>query len=199
MKKVRVQKVLTILRLLQQSSRGIYSILFLAVHFFLRWRVGGFLIWITSIFSFLLCISFIRDKTVLVGIDEAIGWCCGIFIHSDYFGIMAYGIARIDWSVFKFFHLYISLYYFPIFTFISAGIVNVFVPSWWRTWAVHAHNVQQHFLGVDCKKFWFGFMGIIYNMWHLGIIIGNNGLKQKKFCLYLLDDGFGINRIHFAF
>ena len=81
----------------------------------------------------------------MVAVDQAIGGVSGILIQFPlYFGIM--GIMQssgmVEWISSFFVHISNSTTY-PIFTFISAGIINIFVPSGGGQWAVQGPIIIQ--------------------------------------------------------
>jgi len=150
-----------------------------------------------------LCILFHqRIKTFLSAIDEAIGGAAGILIQFPiYFGIM--GIMNSSGLIDQFSNFFISISTsttFPIFTFISAGIVNVFVPSGGGQWAVQGPIIVQAALslGVDLPK---SILALAYgdqitNMlqpfWAIPLL-GITGLKAKEILPYtLLMMGLGL-------
>ena len=129
----------------------------------------------------------------LKAIDSAIGGASGILIQFPlYFGIMGImnGSGLID--VFSDFFVSISNQNtFPIFSFISAGIVNVFVPSGGGQWGVQGPILIKAALdiGVDLPK---SIMALSYgdqltNMlqpfWALPLL-GITGLKAKEILPY---------------
>ena len=129
----------------------------------------------------------------LKAIDEAIGGASGILIQFPlYFGIM--GIMNSSGLVQLFSDFFVSISNettFPIFTFISAGIVNVFVPSGGGQWGVQGPIILQAAseLGVSIPK---SIMALAYgdqltNMlqpfWALPLL-GITGLKAKEILPY---------------
>ena len=129
----------------------------------------------------------------LKAIDNAIGGASGILIQFPlYFGIMGImnGSGLID--VFSDFFVSISNQNtFPIFSFISAGIVNVFVPSGGGQWGVQGPIIIKAALdiGVELPK---SIMALSYgdqltNMlqpfWALPLL-GITGLKAKEILPY---------------
>ena len=73
----------------------------------------------------------------LKGVNQAIGGASEILIQFLYFGIM--GIMNSSGLVSVFSDFFVSISNpntFPIFAFISAGIVNIFVPSGGGQWGV---------------------------------------------------------------
>ena len=131
----------------------------------------------------------------LKAVDKAIGGSAGILIQFPlYFGIM--GIMKHSGMVNIFSEFFVSIsneHSFPIFTFISAGIVNIFVPSGGGQWAVQGPIIieasQQ--LGISLAK---SIMALAYgdqltNMlqpfWALPLL-GITGLKAKQILPYTL-------------
>ena len=86
----------------------------------------------------------------LKGVDSAISGASGILIQFPlYFGIM--GIMNHSGMVQIMSDFFVSISNettFPVFTFISAGIVNVFVPSGGGQWAVQGPIVLQSALDL---------------------------------------------------
>jgi short-chain fatty acids transporter len=131
----------------------------------------------------------------LNGVSKAINGSSGILIQFPlYFGIM--GLIKYSGmiSVFSDFFVQISnSTTFPIFTFISAGIVNIFVPSGGGQWAVQGPIIVEaaNQLGVP---YWKAIMALAYgdqttNMlqpfWALPLL-GITGLKAKEILPYTL-------------
>jgi short-chain fatty acids transporter len=129
----------------------------------------------------------------LKAIDQAIGGASGILIQFPlYFGIM--GIMNSSGLVQLFSDFFVSISNettFPIFTFFSAGIVNVFVPSGGGQWGVQGPIILQAAseLGVSIPK---SIMALTYgdqltNMlqpfWALPLL-GITGLKAKEILPY---------------
>jgi short-chain fatty acids transporter len=129
----------------------------------------------------------------LKAIDQAIGGASGILIQFPlYFGIM--GIMNSSGLVQLFSDFFVSISNeatFPIFTFFSAGIVNVFVPSGGGQWGVQGPIILQAAseLGVSIPK---SIMALAYgdqltNMlqpfWALPLL-GITGLKAKEILPY---------------
>lgn len=136
-----------------------------------------------------------RISSFLKAIDEAIGGAAAILIQFPvYFGIM--GIMNSSGLIDQFSSFFISISNptsFPIFTFISAGIVNVFVPSGGGQWAVQGPIIIQAALslGVDLPK---SILALAYgdqitNMlqpfWAIPLL-GITGLKAKEILPYTL-------------
>jgi short-chain fatty acids transporter len=131
----------------------------------------------------------------LKAIDKAIGGAAGILIQFPlYFGIM--GIMKnsgLVTDISDFFVQISSATTYPIFTFISAGIVNIFVPSGGGQWAVQGPIILQAAsdLGISLPK---SIMALAYgdqltNMlqpfWALPLL-GITGLKAKEILPYTL-------------
>lgn len=129
----------------------------------------------------------------LKAIDQAIGGASGILIQFPlYFGIM--GVMNSSGLVQLFSDFFVSISNettFPIFTFFSAGIVNVFVPSGGGQWGVQGPIILQAAseLGVSIPK---SIMALAYgdqltNMlqpfWALPLL-GITGLKAKEILPY---------------
>ncbi len=141
-----------------------------------------------------LCLILHRNVTgFLKAIDEAIGGASGILIQFPlYFGIM--GIMNSSGLVQLFSDFFVSIsneVTFPVFTFMSAGIVNVFVPSGGGQWAVQGPIILKAAmeLGVSAPK---AIMALAYgdqltNMlqpfWALPLL-GITGLKAKSILPY---------------
>src|SRR5690606_13773752 len=131
----------------------------------------------------------------LKAVNDAIGGAAGILIQFPlYFGIM--GIMKSTGLVQDFSAFFISISNentFPIFTMISAGIVNVFVPSGGGQWAVQGPILIQasEALNISLPK---SIMALAYgdqltNMlqpfWALPLL-GITGLKAKEILPYSL-------------
>ena len=131
----------------------------------------------------------------LKAVDSAIGGASGILIQFPlYFGIM--GIMNHSGMVQIMSDFFVSISNettFPIFTFISAGIVNIFVPSGGGQWAVQGLIIVDAAtqLGVSIPK---SVMALAYgdqltNMlqpfWALPLL-GITGLKAKEILPYTL-------------
>lgn len=147
-----------------------------------------------NLLLFGLCISLHGSfRNFLKGIDQAIGGASGILIQFPlYFGIM--GIMNSSGLVHIFSDFFVSISNgttFPVFTLISAGIVNVFVPSGGGQWGVQGPIILQAAtdLGVSVPK---SIMALAYgdqltNMlqpfWALPLL-GITGLKAKDILPY---------------
>ncbi|NDB04124.1 MAG: short-chain fatty acid transporter, partial [Flavobacteriaceae bacterium] len=131
----------------------------------------------------------------LKAMEEAIGGVSGILLQFPlYFGIM--GIMNSSGLVEMMSTFFVSVsndFSFPIFTFISAGIVNIFVPSGGGQWAVQGPIIVQSAmeLGIPLNKC---IMALAYgdqvtNMlqpfWALPLL-GITGLKAKEIVPYTL-------------
>lgn len=107
----------------------------------------------------LLGMCFLFHKTFfnfLNGIADAIGGTSGILLQFPlYFGILGLmKVSGIMTDVSSFFISVSNETTYPIYTFVSAGIVNVFVPSGGGQWAVQGPIVIEsaHNLGVPLNK-----------------------------------------------
>ena len=131
----------------------------------------------------------------LNGVAKAINGSSGILIQFPlYFGIM--GLMKYSGMVTVFSDFFVQISNsttFPIFTFISAGIVNIFVPSGGGQWAVQGPIIIEAAtqLGVP---YWKAIMALAYgdqttNMlqpfWALPLL-GITGLKAKEILPYTL-------------
>jgi len=104
-----------------------------------------------------LCLSIHRSvRDFLKAVDEAIGGASGILIQFPlYFGII--GIMTGSGLATEFSNFFVSISNettYPIFTFFSAGVVNVFVPSGGGQWAVQGPIIltAANELGVSIPK-----------------------------------------------
>ncbi|PWL40186.1 short-chain fatty acid transporter [Flagellimonas aquimarina] len=134
-------------------------------------------------------------KSFLVAVEEAIGDTAGILIQFPlYFGIMGImgGSGMIN-DISDFFVSISTTTTLPIFTFLSAGLVNIFVPSGGGQWAVQGPLVLESAmqLGVPLPK---AVMALAYgdqvtNMlqpfWALPLL-GITKLKAKEILPYTL-------------
>ncbi len=131
----------------------------------------------------------------LKAIDKAIGGASGILIQFPlYFGIM--GIMKSSGLVTDISTFFVGVSTettYPIFTFLSAGLVNIFVPSGGGQWAVQGPIIVQAAsdLGISLPK---SIMALAYgdqltNMlqpfWALPLL-GITGLKAKEILPYTL-------------
>lgn len=131
----------------------------------------------------------------LLAVKKAISGTSGILIQFPlYFGIM--GIMNHSGMVTTMSNFFVNIANettFPIFTFISAGIVNIFVPSGGGQWAIQGPIIIEAAkqLGVDLPK---SIMSLAYgdqitNMlqpfWALPLL-GITGLKAKEILPYTL-------------
>ncbi|MDB9775786.1 TIGR00366 family protein [Vicingaceae bacterium] len=110
-----------------------------------------------NFFLFGLCLAFHESiREFLSAIDEGIGGAAGILIQFPvYFGIM--GIMNSSGLIQSFSDFFVSISSettFPIFSLISAGIVNLFVPSGGGQWAVQGPIIVQaaQEIGVSLPK-----------------------------------------------
>ena len=147
-----------------------------------------------NLLLFGLCLSLHKSFfKFLKAIDKAIGGASGILIQFPlYFGIM--GIMNSSGLVQVFSDFFVSISNettFPVFTFISAGIVNVFVPSGGGQWGVQGPIILKAAieLGVSTPK---AIMALAYgdqltNMlqpfWALPLL-GITGLQAKSILPY---------------
>lgn len=147
---------------------------------------------------FLLGIAIVLHRNFnqfLNGVSKAINGSSGILIQFPlYFGIM--GLMKYSGMVTVFSDFFVQISNsttFPIFTFISAGIVNIFVPSGGGQWAVQGPIIIEAAtqLGVP---YWKAIMALAYgdqttNMlqpfWALPLL-GITGLKAKEILPYTL-------------
>ncbi|MEP3569525.1 MAG: TIGR00366 family protein [Flavobacteriaceae bacterium] len=134
-------------------------------------------------------------KSFLVALEEAIGDTAGILIQFPlYFGIMGImtGSGMIN-GISDFFVSISTAITLPIFTFLSAGLVNIFVPSGGGQWAIQGPLVLESAkqLGVPLPK---AIMALAYgdqitNMlqpfWALPLL-GITKLKAKEILPYTL-------------
>lgn len=134
-------------------------------------------------------------KSFLVAVEEAIGDTAGILIQFPlYFGIMGImGSSGMINDISDFFVSISTSVTLPIFTFLSAGLVNIFVPSGGGQWAVQGPLVLESAtqLGVPLPK---AIMALAYgdqvtNMlqpfWALPLL-GITKLKAKEILPYTL-------------
>lgn len=142
-----------------------------------------------------------RIAIFLTNIKNAMGTAAGILIQFPlYFGIM--GIMKYSGLVELFSNYLISISNqttFPLFTFLSAGLVNIFVPSGGGQWAVQgpiiveaAQNLHVP-LGKSIMALAYGdeITNMLQPFWALPLL-GITGLKAKDiipFTLYLMTIG----------
>lgn len=150
---------------------------------------------------FLLGLCFVSYRSIftfLRGIEKSIGSVSGILIQFPfYFGIL--GVMKYSGlmnEISQFFVEVSTQETFPLYTFVSAGLVNVFVPSGGGQWAIQGPIVLQaaNELGVSLSK---SIMAIAYgdqltNMlqpfWALPLL-GITKLNVKEiipYCLFLM-------------
>lgn len=128
-------------------------------------------------------------------IDNAIGGASGILIQFPlYFGIM--GIMKHSGMINHLSEFFVSISTettFPIFTFMSAGIVNIFVPSGGGQWAIQGPIIieasQQLGLSISKNVMALAYGDQLTNMlqpfWALPLL-GITGLKAKEILPYTL-------------
>jgi len=134
-------------------------------------------------------------NSFLKGINQAIGGASGILIQFPlYFGIM--GLMNSSGLVGVFSDFFVSISNpttFPIFTFFSAGIVNIFVPSGGGQWGVQGPIIIEAASQLNVP-YWKSVMALAYgdqitNMlqpfWALPLL-GITGLKAKEILPYSL-------------
>jgi len=134
-------------------------------------------------------------KSFLSGLDQGIKGAAGILVQFPlYFGIL--GIMKDSGLAGSLSHFFVEISNqttYPIFTFISAGILNVFVPSGGGQWAIQGPIILQSAteLGVPLNK---SILALAYgdqltNMlqpfWALPLL-GITGLKAKEILPYTL-------------
>ncbi|MBL4668819.1 MAG: short-chain fatty acid transporter [Flavobacteriales bacterium] len=155
----------------------------------------------------LLALAIILHKSFynfLKAIDKAVGGASGILIQFPlYFGVM--GLMKSSGLVTDISTFFVDISNettYPIFTFLSAGLVNIFVPSGGGQWALQGPIIVQaaRDLGISLPK---SIMALAYgdqltNMlqpfWALPLL-GITGLKAKEilpYTLFLMVIGTGI-------
>ena len=132
-------------------------------------------------------------KNFLSSINIAIKGVGGILIQFPlYFGIMGIITSSGLVNIFSDFFISISTEFtYPIYTMISAGIVNVFVPSGGGQWAVQAPIILQtaYEIGVSFEKTIMAFVygdqltNMLQPFWALPLL-GITGLKAKQILPY---------------
>ena len=186
------------------SGLGIgFGILMLLVALMVAWNADGGILgwkfinpnWINLVLFGLALTLHKTFSSFLKGVNEAIGGAAGILVQFPlYFGILGLmtssGLVE---SISQFFVSASTPATYPIFTFISAGIVNVFVPSGGGQWAIQGPIIIQSALeiGVPLNK---SILAMAYgdqltNMlqpfWALPLL-GITGLKAKEILPYTL-------------
>ncbi|WP_299232087.1 short-chain fatty acid transporter [uncultured Halomonas sp.] len=176
---------------------GIPGLIFLADHFFLRG--GGLNLNVVNfLFLFLAIVLHRTPRSLLESLHEAIKGGAGIVIQFPFYaGIMAImvqsGLATSMSEALVSFATETTL---PVWTFISAGIVNLFVPSGGGQWAVQAPVMipAAQALGVDIPRMAMAvawgdaWTNLLQPFWALPVL-GIAGLKAKDimgFCLIQL-------------
>ena len=131
----------------------------------------------------------------LKGVNQAIGGASGILIQFPlYFGIM--GIMNSSGLVVVFSDFFVNISNpttFPIFAFISAGIVNVFVPSGGGQWGVQGPIIIEaasqlnvpHWKAVMALAYGDQLTNMLQPFWALPLL-GITGLKAKDILPYSL-------------
>nr|WP_298249974.1 short-chain fatty acid transporter [uncultured Halomonas sp.] len=176
---------------------GIPGLIFLVDHFFLR--SGGLNLNVVNfLFLFLAIVLHRTPRSLLDSLHEAIKGGAGIVIQFPFYaGIMAImvqsGLATSMSEALVSFATETTL---PFWTFISAGIVNLFVPSGGGQWAVQAPVMipAAQALGVDIPRMAMAvawgdaWTNLLQPFWALPVL-GIAGLKAKDimgFCLIQL-------------
>lgn len=134
-------------------------------------------------------------KHFLMAIDEAIGGASAILIQFPlYFGIM--GIMKSSGLVVLFSEGIVSFsnaVTFPIFTFLSAALINIFVPSGGGQWAIQGPIILQSsaMLPIDLSKtilamaYGDQLTNMLQPFWALPLL-GITGLKARQILPYTL-------------
>ena len=199
-----ISKILGAERIDHLSGLGIgFGILMLFVALMVAWNADGGILgwkfinpnWINLVLFGLALTLHKTFSSFLKGVNEAIGGAAGILVQFPlYFGILGLmtssGLVE---SISQFFVSASTPATYPIFTFISAGIVNVFVPSGGGQWAIQGPIIIQSALeiGVPLNK---SILAMAYgdqltNMlqpfWALPLL-GITGLKAKEILPYTL-------------
>ena len=143
-----------------------------------------------------LCLLFHKNiKTFLLAVDEAIIGASGILIQFPlYFGIM--GIMRESGLVNIISHQIIemsSVGSFPIYTFLSAAFVNIFIPSGGGQWLIQGPIIVESALrlGVSLPKcilafaYGDGLTNMIQPFWAIPLL-GITGLNAREILPYTL-------------
>ncbi|MEQ5800738.1 short-chain fatty acid transporter [Halomonas sp. H10-9-1] len=176
---------------------GIPGLIFLVDHFFLRG--GGLNLNVVNfLFLFLAIVLHRTPRSLLTSLQEAIKGGAGIVIQFPFYaGIMAImiqsGLAATMSGALVSFATETTL---PFWTFISAGIVNLFVPSGGGQWAVQAPVMlpAAQALGVEIPRVAMAvawgdaWTNLLQPFWALPVL-GIAGLKAKDimgFCLIQL-------------
>lgn len=165
----------------------------------LAWQAGGLNFVTPNYINFTLlglALLFHRSlQSFLSAIDEAISGAAGILIQFPlYFGIMGImSSTGLITGLSNFFSSVASAESFPIFTFFSAGLINIFVPSGGGQWAIQGPVLIQtaQNLEISLSK---SIMALAYgdqltNMlqpfWALPLL-GITGLKAREIVPYTL-------------
>lgn len=176
---------------------GIPGLLFLGDHFFLQG--GGLnLNIINFLFLFVAIVLHRTPKRLLNSLQEAISGGAGIVIQFPFYaGIMAIMVqSGLAASLSESFATMASAASLPIYSFLSAGLVNIFVPSGGGQWAVQAPVMlpAAQALGADIPRVAMAvawgdaWTNLLQPFWALPVL-GIAGLKAKDimgFCLVQL-------------
>ena len=199
-----VSKVLGAERIDHLSWVGIgFGLLMLLVASVVAWNADGGITgwkfinpnWINLVLFGLALTLHKTFSSFLKGVDEGIVGAAGILVQFPlYFGIL--GLMTSSGLVECISHFFVSVSTpatYPVFTFISAGIVNIFVPSGGGQWAIQGPIIIQSALeiGVPLNK---SILAMAYgdqltNMlqpfWALPLL-GITGLRAKEILPYTL-------------
>lgn len=176
---------------------GVPGLLFLLDHFILR--NGGLNLNIVNfLFLFLAIVLHRTPRNLLISLNEAVKGGAGIVIQFPFYaGIMAImvqsGLAQ---SMSEWLISFATATSLPFWSFISAGIVNLFVPSGGGQWAVQAPVMlpAAHALGADISRVAMAvawgdaWTNLLQPFWALPVL-AIAGLKAKDimgFCLIQL-------------
>ncbi|MDY7117796.1 short-chain fatty acid transporter [Halomonas sp. SSL-5] len=176
---------------------GIPGLIFLVDHFFLRG--GGLNLNVVNfLFLFLAIVLHRTPRSLLTSLHEAIKGGAGIVIQFPFYaGIMAIMVqSGLATSMSESLVSFATETTLPFWTFISAGIVNLFVPSGGGQWAVQAPVMlpAAQALGVDIPRIAMAvawgdaWTNLLQPFWALPVL-GIAGLKAKDimgFCLIQL-------------
>lgn len=183
-------------------SKGIgllVGLAFLTVAALLAWQEQGLSFITPNFINFTLlglALSFHKSfQSFLKAIDEAISGAAGILIQFPlYFGIMGImSSTGLITGLSNFFSSVATAESFPVFTFFSAGLINIFVPSGGGQWAIQGPVLIQtaQNLEISLSK---SIMALAYgdqltNMlqpfWALPLL-GITGLKAREIVPYTL-------------
>jgi short-chain fatty acids transporter len=148
---------------------------------------------------------------LLMAVQEAVGGASGIIIQFPlYAGIM--GIMKYSGLIVVFANAFInnaSPALLPFLTFISAGLINIFVPSGGGQWAVQGPIVSQAAIGLGVPVEWVimalaygdGLTNMLQPFWALPLL-GITGLQARDilpYTLFLLLLGFVVYGVFLVF